>query len=259
MDAVVAFIANGEATKPVEPGERALDDPAEHAKAAAVGRAATAEDRNNAVGGEAITMWLRIVATVALQDVGPSANGGQVRDQGVDVGDVVDVRGRDMRHQRHPARIGHDVVFGPRLAAIGWVRSSFFPPRIARTDPLSTTVQRWSSRPRRRSSARRVSCKRCQTPARSHSTKRRQHVLPEPHPISHGNICHGNPPRSTNRMPVSAARSETRGRPPRRRARRRGFGSNGSRRAHSASSKRGCAMRDPTKSTAQVQEISQRF
>ena len=86
MDAVVAFIANGEATKPVEPGERALDDPAEHAKAAAVGRAATAEDRNNAAGGEAITMWLRIVATVALQDVGPSArppaasaNGGQVR------------------------------------------------------------------------------------------------------------------------------------------------------------------------------------
>jgi len=112
---------------------------------------------------------------------------------------------------------------------------------------------------RRRSSARRVSCKRRQTPARSHSNRRRQHVLPEPHPISRGNICHGNPPRSTNRMPVSAARSETRGRPPRRGAGRRGFGSNGSRRAHSASSKRGCAMRDRTKSTAQVQEISQRF
>jgi hypothetical protein len=63
MDAIVAFIANGEATKPVEPGERALDDPAEHAKAAAVGRAATAEDRNNAAGGEAITMWLRCGTT----------------------------------------------------------------------------------------------------------------------------------------------------------------------------------------------------
>ena len=118
MDAVVAFIANGEATKPVEPGERALEDPAEHAKAAAVGRAATAEDRNNAAGGEAITMWLRIVATVALQDVGPSARPPAASAK---------VRGRDMRHQRHPARIGHDVVFGPRLAAIGWVRSSFFP------------------------------------------------------------------------------------------------------------------------------------
>ena len=134
MDAVVAFIANGEATKPVEPGERALDDPAEHAKAAAVGRAATAEDRNNAAGGEAITMWLRIVATVALQEVGPSApqpaasaNGGQVRDQGVEVGDVVDVRGRDMRHQRHPARIGHDVVFGPPLRRSVGFGPVFFP------------------------------------------------------------------------------------------------------------------------------------
>ena len=84
--------------------------------------------------GVSVTMWLRIVATVALPDVGPSArppaasaNGGQVRDRGVEVGDVVDVRGRDMRQQRHPARIGHGVVFGPRLAAIGWVQSSFFP------------------------------------------------------------------------------------------------------------------------------------
>jgi hypothetical protein len=73
MDAVVTFRANGEATKPAEPGERAFDDPAEHAKTAGVGRATTAEDRNNAVGGEAITTWLRIVAMVALQDVGPSA------------------------------------------------------------------------------------------------------------------------------------------------------------------------------------------
>ena len=193
--------------------------------------------------------------------VGAAARGvreRQVRDQGVEVGDVVDVRGRDMRQQRHPRASVTMWCLDPALRrSVGF--GPAFSPRIARTDPLSTTVQRWSSRPRRRSSARRVSCKRRQTPARSHSTKRRQHVLPEPHPISGGNICHGNPPRSTNRMPVSAARSETRGRPPRRCARRRGFGSNGSRRAHSASSKRGCAMLDRTKSTAQVQEISQRF
>jgi hypothetical protein len=128
----LAFIANGEATKPVEPRERALDDPAEHAKAATVGRAATAEDRNNDAGGEAITMWLRIVATIPLQDVRPSArppaasNGGQVRDQGAEVGDVVDVRGVTCATSGTP-RIGHDVVFGPRLGAIGWVRSFFSP------------------------------------------------------------------------------------------------------------------------------------
>ena len=73
MDAVVAFIANGEATKPVEPGERALDDPAEHAKALPWDVRRRPKIANNAAGGEAITMWLRIVATIALQDVGPSA------------------------------------------------------------------------------------------------------------------------------------------------------------------------------------------
>ena len=79
----MAFIANGEVTKPVGPRERALDDPAEHAKAAAVGRAATAEDRNNAAGGEAITMWLRIVALsfpqVVQAPLGKDQKGGDER------------------------------------------------------------------------------------------------------------------------------------------------------------------------------------
>ncbi len=106
MDAVVAFIANGEATRPVEPDERALDDPAEHAVGAAVTCATSGTPRAS------VTMWCLDPAL--------------------------------------PRSVG----FGP-----------VFSPRIARTDPLSTTVQRWSSRPRRRSSARRVSCKRRQSPA----------------------------------------------------------------------------------------------
>ena len=182
-------------------------------------------------------MWFRIVATVALQDVGLSARPPErPRTAGKSATKAsrwvmsltfAAVTCATSAPRAHRSRCGvWTPPCGERLGSV-----QFFPPRIARTDPLSTTAQRWSSRPRRRSSARRVSCKRRQTPARSHSTKRRQHVLPEPHPISRGNICHGNLPRSTNRMPVSAARSETRGRPPRRRARRRGFGSNGSRRA----------------------------
>jgi len=97
-----------------------------------------------------------------------------------------------------------------------------------------------------------------QPPARSHSTKRRQHVLPEPYPNSRGNICHGNPPRSTNRMPVSAARSETRSRMPQRRARRRASEATARDAPPSAASKRGCAMRDRAKPTAQVQQISRK-
>jgi hypothetical protein len=226
----------------------------------------TTEDRNNAAGGEAITMWLRIVATVALQDVRPSArppaasaNGGQVRDQGVEVGDVVDVRGGYLRDERDAARVGDEMVLGALLAAIGWVRSSFFPPRTARTEPLSITVQRWSRRPRRRSSASSVSWSRCQTPVRCHWTRRRQHVLPDPQPIWRGNICQGIPDRSTNRMPVRMARSGIGVRPWRWPRFGRRFGSNGSSRAQIASSMRACDMPDRTKSRVLVQEGHQEF
>ena len=37
--------------------------------------------------------------------------------------------------------------------------------------------------------------------------RRRQHVIPDSHPISSGSSSHWMPVRSTNRMPVSAARS----------------------------------------------------
>jgi hypothetical protein len=49
------------------------------------------------------------------------------------------------------------------------------------------------------------------TTARCQRTSRRQHVLPDPHPISLGSICHGIPLRKMNRIPVNAARSGTRG------------------------------------------------
>jgi hypothetical protein len=69
-------------------------------------------------------------------------------------------------------------------------------------------------------------------------------VLPEPQPISFGSICHGTPLRKTNRMPVNAARSGTRGLPIVFHRRRGGFGRSGSIRRHSASSMRRWAMRD---------------
>jgi hypothetical protein len=98
------------------------------------------------------------------------------------------------------------------------------------------TVHRWSSRPRRRSSARSVSWSRCQTPARCQRTRRRQHVLPDPQPICFGNICQGMPDRRTKRMPVRIARSDSGVRPcrwPRRGCR---LGRSGSSRAQIASS-----------------------
>ena len=52
------------------------------------------------------------------------------------------------------------------------------------------------------------------TPIACQSRSRRQHVIPEPQPISCGSISHGTPLLRTKIMPVRAARSAIRGRPP---------------------------------------------
>jgi len=245
MDIGAAFVADGEPSEAVQPREGALDDPATRPEATAVRGATTREDRDDAARPQAVPVRLRVVPAVALQGAGlparaprPAAHGGQRVDHRVEVRDVVDVGGRYLRDERDAARIGDEVVFGARLAAIGWVRSSFFPPRTARTVPLSMTVHRWSRRPRRRSSASSVSCSRCHTPARCQRTSRRQQLLPDPQPICRGNICQGMPDRRTNRIPVRIARSGIGVRPCRwpRLGRRRGI--SGASRAQIASSMR---------------------
>jgi hypothetical protein len=64
------------------------------------------------------------------------------------------------------------------------------------------------------SSANSNSCSRSQTPAACQSRNRRQQVSPHPQPNSCGSIVHGMPLRKTNRIPVSASRLPTGGRPP---------------------------------------------
>jgi hypothetical protein len=133
-------------------------------------------------------------------------------------------------------RVGKNMMFRPGFGAIGRVRSSFFPPRSARSEALSTTARARSIRPRRRSSTSRTRCNRFHTPARCQRSNRRQQVVPEPQPISRGSMFHGNPLRSTNRIPVSTARSGIGFRPAYWRWRGRRFGSNGSMCAHKSSS-----------------------
>ncbi len=56
---------------------------------------------------------------------------------------------RQQGDQRDAARLRENVMFRPALTAIGWVRSSFFPPRSARSEALSTRARARSSWPRR--------------------------------------------------------------------------------------------------------------
>jgi hypothetical protein len=237
------FVAHVEAAKTMEPSQRAFHDPPRAPEPTAMGRAALGELGVNPAAMQRVAMRLRIVAPVALNQPrlahGPTPTAAEWRnrvDQWQELGDVVAVRGGQQGRQRDAVRLGENVVLRPRLTAIGWVRSSFFPPRSARTEPLSTRARVRSNWPRRRNSARSTACSRRQTPARCHRTSRRQQVLPEPQPISFGSICHGSPLRKTNRMPVKAARSGTRGRPMVFHRRRGGFGRSGAIRFHRASS-----------------------
>ena len=62
-------------------------------------------------------------------------------DQRQQLRDVVAVGLGQDGAQRNALRVDAEVVLAARLAAIGWVRSSFFPPCTARTEQLSTTTR----------------------------------------------------------------------------------------------------------------------
>ncbi len=127
---------------------------------------------------------------------------------------VVDVGRRVPHRERDAASVDHNVALRALFAAIRRVRAGLFAPPGAGTAAESKEALPQSMRlasPRRSS---RVSCKRAHTPASCHSFRRRQQVMPEPQPISWGSISQGMPVLSTNRTPVRAARSSTRGLPP---------------------------------------------
>ncbi len=251
----------------MQPGEGAFDHPAGPAEAAAVRRAALGELRRDAAVLELVAMRLRVVAPVALDEsrfanrpTGATTERRHSIDEGQQLRHVVPVGRGQRRDERNPVRVGENMMFRPGLAAIGRVRSSFFPPRIARNDALSTTARARSSRPRRRNSARSTAWSRFHTPARCQPTSRRQQVIPEPQPISRGNMRQGMPLRSTKRMPVSTARSGIGARPAYWRLRARRVGKSGAIRVHKASSSKGCGMPDRLRvGQATVPSLTQKY
>ena len=127
---------------------------------------------------------------------------------------VVDVGSGQPQGERDAAPIGDQVVLGAGPASIRRVRTRAKSPFLAAKDEPSMQARLQSmrsARRRRRSSSR---CRLSHTPAACQSRNLRQHVTPNPQPIPAGSISHGVPVRSTNTMPVSAARAGTGGLPP---------------------------------------------
>lgn len=215
MNSGQSFVADSEAAKPMQPCDRSFYDPAGFSKAAAVLGSAPRYLRLDASRFESRSMRVRIVAAISLDEVRfalrtprLARDRGNCLDQRQQLGDVVAVGLGQNDRERNALRVGEDMVLRAGTTAIGWVRSRFFPAPKARIEELSATTREKSIRSAPRSFDSSTWCNRSQTLALCHASSRRQQVLPEPQPISLGSICHGIPERSTNTIPVSAARLE---------------------------------------------------
>jgi hypothetical protein len=251
VDVGPALKTNSEPTKLMQPCDRSLDHPAGHTETAAMGGTTPSDLSANAVVSQGLAMGVGIVSAIGLYysrfAFGAADFTGDRRnrfDQRHELGDIVVIGGGENRGQRNTLRIREEVVFAARTTAIGWVRSSFFPAPTARTEELSATALEKSMCSAARNRASSTRCSRFQTPRRCQCLSRRQHVIPEPQPISLGSISQGIPDLKTNKIPVSTRRS-SRGRRPVYRLRLRFLGNNGSMCVHNSSSINGFGIRVP--------------
>jgi hypothetical protein len=133
------------------------------------------------------------------------------------------------------------VALRARLAPVGGIGTGVCPPFGAGTEEASTQALDQSIWSAMLSLSRSRRCSLSQMSACCQSLRRRQQVMPDPHPISFGKYSQGMPVKRTNRMPVRVARLGMGGLPPFGLGRSSG-GRMGAMTAQSSSSRSGLAM-----------------
>ena len=216
-----AFVADAQAPHAGKPCQGAFNDPPVAAQPFAAFHASAGNSGLDAALAASPAAALGVIRFVGVQLVWPLARpAAPAFDRRYPIEQlgqrhtVMHIGTREHERQRQPIALGQHVALCARLASVRRIRACGRAPLFAGMDALSIQARLQSMRP---AQCRRCSsswCRRLQTPASCQSRSRRQHVTPEPQPISWGSISQGMPERSTNRMPVSAARLATRGRPP---------------------------------------------
>jgi hypothetical protein len=224
VDVGAAFIAHGETTKAVEPGERAFHDPAMPSQALARLDAASGNSRDNATVAASDATARVVVALVRMQLEGTAtrpptpvvrlAQGRDRIERGLQEERVMDISRREHYGEWDAAPVDDKMALRARFAAIRRIRAGLRAPLLAGTlaessdardqSIFSASARRWSS----------SQCKRSQTPIRFQSRRRRQHVIPLPQPNSLGSRSQPMPLLRTKIIPVKTLRSSRRGRPP---------------------------------------------
>jgi ribosomal protein L34E len=120
----------------------------------------------------------------------------------------------ELNGERNSAPVADQMTLAARLSPVGRIGTRLRPPKTARTELRSTTARDQSILLDRASQSRSTKWINCQTPTSCQSRRRRQQVMPEPHPSSCGSISQGIPLRRTKRMPNRHARFAKRGLPP---------------------------------------------
>jgi hypothetical protein len=240
MEIAAAFVADEEPLEVVQSGEGALDDPAVASEAGAVSGVAACDHRLDAARANEPTVFVVVVASVCEHALGTSTRPAgaasdrhrvEQRDQ---LGDVVAVAAGDREGERNPGRVDEEMLLRAGAASVDRARARFGAPFFACTWLESMIARDHSISSAARSRSSRSLCSRSQTPARCHSSSRRQHVTPEPKPSSGGRCCQAIPVCSTNKIPCNASRSSSRLRPGYRK-RRSLFGKSGSNNSHNSS------------------------
>jgi len=251
MHARSSLKSNTQAAKLMQPCNSSLDDPSGFTQTTAMRRAAAGNLSADSPSLKPCAQAPGIVGTVSLKYArlasrcaALATNGWNRLEQGFHLRHIVAVGLGQNDRQRDTLGIRENVVFAARTTAIGWVRSTFFPAPTARIEELSAMAREKSNLSAPRSLLSNSWCSRSQTRAFCHALRRRQQVMPEPQPISLGNISQGIPERSTNSIPPNTLRSHS-GSLPVWRLRRRFFGSNGSMCFHKSSSTSCRGMRYP--------------
>lgn len=154
MDVGAAFVADAEASVLVEPGDRALDDPAFFAQAGSVLGALLGDGCADAAGSKPALVAARLVGAIAQQSLGAAtgtaafaAYGRDGIDEWKELGDVVAVAAGEAERERRAASAGQRMVLGTASGAVNGAWSRLLAPPTARTCELSIAARDQSIRP----------------------------------------------------------------------------------------------------------------
>ncbi len=210
MDVGTPLVADRQPSELAEPGQGALHDPPVPSQPGS-SRCRAVRSGAGCRGGSGPCGSAVIVGLIGMQLAGSPTGPAPGRRHDIDHllqrHAVMRVRACQADRERDAVGIGKDMALRPRLAPVGRVWPRLRAPLFAATDALSRAARRKSMALRRPRRSRTARWRRPHTPASRQSLSRRQHVMPDPQPISWGSISHGIPECSTKRMPVRTARS----------------------------------------------------